>query len=58
MRNLRYFLEDAINHRSRLHQLDLFGSFLQAKLKNGVFLKLDSRNAEFFQNIQFTLEEP
>ena len=41
-----------------MHQLYFIGAFLQAKVKNRLFLKLDSRHVEFFQNIQITLEEP
>ena len=31
-----------------MHQLDYIGVFLQAKVKNRVFVKLDSRYAEYF----------
>ena len=31
-----------------MHQLDFIGSFLQAKFKNRVFVKLDSRYADYF----------
>ena len=48
MRTLKYFLEDDVNHRARLHQLDFIGAFLQAKAKNRVFVKLDSRYADYF----------
>ena len=58
MRTLRYFLADATKHKARLKQLSFIEAFLQAKVKNRVFLKLDIRYAEYLQNIQVTLEEP
>ena len=48
MRILKYFLEDATNHNARVHQLDFIGSLFQAKDKNRVFLKFDSRYADYF----------
>ena len=41
MRTLKYFLADAAKHRARFHQLDFIGAFLQEKVKNRVFFKLD-----------------
>ena len=38
MRNLNYFLADAAKHKAIVHQLDFIGAFLQAKVKNRVFL--------------------
>ena len=58
MRNLKYFLADAAKHKARVHQLDFIGAFLQAKVKNRVFVKLDMRYVDYFQNIHNTLEEP
>ena len=40
MRTLKYCLADAAKHKTRVHQLDLIGAFLQAKVKNRVFVKL------------------
>ena len=48
MRTLKYLLADAVNHKERVHQLDYIGSFLQAKVNNRVFVKLDSRYADYF----------
>ena len=48
MRTLKYFLSDETKHKARVHQLDLIGSFLQAKSKNRVFVKLDSRHTDYF----------
>ena len=48
MRTLKYFLEDVVEHKSRFHQLDFIGSFLQLKVKNRVFVKLDSRYEDCF----------
>ena len=48
MRTLIYFLSDSVNHKAILHQLDFIESFLQAKLKNRVFVKSDGRYADYF----------
>ena len=48
MRTLKYFLADAAKHKSRVHQLDFIGAFLQANVKNRVFVKLDMRYAAYF----------
>ena len=48
MRTLKYFLADAAKHKARVHQFDFIGSFLQAKLKNRVFVKLDIRYTYYF----------
>ena len=47
MRTLNYFLADAAKHKARVHQLYFIGLFLQAKLKNRVFVNLDSRYIDF-----------
>ena len=48
MRTLKYFLADAAKHRARVHQIDFIGAFLQAKVKNRVFVKLDMRYTAYF----------
>ena len=48
MRILKYFLADAAKHKVRVHQLDFIGAFLQANVKNRVFVKLDMRYADYF----------
>ena len=48
MKTFKYFLSDAVTHNTRVHQLDFTGKFLQAKVKNRVFVNLDSRYADFF----------
>ena len=48
MRTLKYLLADAVKHKSRVHQLGFIGESLQEKVKNGVFVKLDSRYADYF----------
>ena len=48
MRTLKYLLVDAAKHKARVHQLYFIGAFLQAKEKNRVFLKFDSRYAYYF----------
>ena len=48
MMTLKYFLADVAKHKSRVHQLDFIGAFLQAKVKNRVFVKLDIRYTYYF----------
>ena len=48
MRTLKYFLADETKHKARVHQLNYVGAFLQAKFKNRVFMKLDSRYGDYF----------
>ena len=48
MRTLKYLLTGAVKHTARVHQLDFIGALLQAKVKNRVFVKLDSRYAYYF----------
>ena len=46
--DFKYFLADAVNHKAKVNQLDFIGELLQAKYKNGIFLKLDSRYADYY----------
>ena len=48
MRNLKCILADSIKHNSRVHQLDFIGALLQEKVKNRIFVKLDSRYVDNF----------
>ena len=48
MNTLKYFLADATKHKARVHQLDFIGAFLQSKVKNIVFVKLNSRYTYLF----------
>ena len=48
MRTLKYFLVYAAKHKARVHQLYFIGVFLKEKVKNRVFMKLDSRYAYYF----------
>ena len=48
MRTLKYFLAYAAKYKARVHQLDLIGAFLQDKVKNRVFVKLDIRYTDYF----------
>ena len=48
MRTLKHFLADAAKHKAIVHQLDFIGAFLQAKVNNIVFVKLDIRYADYF----------
>ena len=48
MRNLKYFLADSAKHKARVCQLYFIGEFLQAKIKNRVFVNLDSRYTDYF----------
>ena len=43
MRTLKYFLADATKHKARVHKLYFIGAFLQEKVKNRLFVKLDIR---------------
>ena len=47
MRTLKYFLEDSVKYKARGHELYFIGAFLQAKVNNSVFVKLDSRYADY-----------
>ena len=58
MSTLKYLLVYSVRHQAIVHQLNFIGSFLQGKGKNRVFMKLDSRYADYFQNIQITLKDP
>ena len=57
-KTLKYYLSDSAKYKVRVHQLDFMGSFLQAKLKNRVFLNMEIRYADNFQTIIAILEEP
>ena len=48
IRNLKYFFADVAKHKAIVHQIDFIGSFLQAKVKNGILVKLDSRYTDYF----------
>ena len=48
MRILKYFLADVDKHKARVNQLYFIVAFLQAKVKNILFVKLDSRYAYYF----------
>ena len=48
MRTLKYFLADAEKHKARVHQLDFIEAFLQANVKDRVFVKLDMIYAAYF----------
>ena len=48
MRTLKYLFQDAAKHKARVHQLYFIGAFLQAKVKNRVFVKLDIRYIDYF----------
>ena len=46
--NLKYFSADVAKHKPRVHQLDFIGTFLQVKVNNRVFFKLDIRYTDYF----------
>ena len=46
--NFEVLLAEAEKHIARVHQLDFIGAFLQANVKNRVFIKLDMRYAAYF----------
>ena len=47
MITLKYLLADAAKHKARVHQLDFIGAFLQANVKNRVFVMLDIRYEDY-----------
>ena len=47
MRILKYFLADATKHKTIVHQVYSIGALLQAKVKNRLFVKLDSRYTNY-----------
>ena len=49
MRTLKYFLVEAAKHKSRVHKLCFILALLQSKVKNRVFVKLDIRCTDYFQ---------
>ena len=58
IRTLKYFLEDASKHKSRVHQLDFIEAFLQENVKHKVFVKLGSRYGEFILEYSNYFERP
>ena len=48
MRTLKYFLADEAKHKARVNKIYFIGAFLQAKVKNRIFVKLDMRYADYF----------
>ena len=48
MSTVKYFLADAAKHKSIVHQLYFIGAFLQAKVRNIIFVKLDIRYTYYF----------
>ena len=48
MRTLKYFLADSTKHKTRFNQLYFIGALLKAKVKNIVFVKLESRYTDYF----------
>ena len=48
MRTLKYLPAYAAKHKARVHQLYLIGAFLQAKIKNIFFVKLEISYTDYF----------
>ena len=48
MRTLKYSLADATEQKARVNQLDFIRELLQVKVENRVFVRLDSRYADYF----------
>ena len=44
-------MEDEVKPMARVHHLYFIGTFLQAKVNNRVFAKLDSKYAEYFPEL-------
>ena len=47
IRTLKYFLAHATKHKARIHRLYFIAAFLQAKVKNIIFFKLNIRYKYF-----------
>ena len=43
VRTFKYFLANVFKHKVPVYQLDFIGAFLQEKVNNSLFVKLDSR---------------
>ena len=43
-RTLKYLLSDSFKNKARVHKFDFIGVFIQANVKNRVFVNLDSRH--------------
>ena len=41
-------MADEVKHKAKMHQLDFIGALFQEKVNNRVFVKLDSRYADYF----------
>ena len=48
MSTLKHFLEDDVKNQARVNQVYFIGTLLQEKVENRIFLKLDSRYADYF----------
>ena len=48
MRTLKYFPADSAKHKSRVNNIYFIGAFLQAKVKNRVFVILNIRYVAYF----------
>ena len=48
MRSLKFFLEDATEHKEMVHKLEIIRELLQANIKNRVFVKLESKYIHYF----------
>ena len=48
MRTLKYLLSDSAKHKAIVHQIDFIGAFLQANVKDRVFVKLDNTYEAYF----------
>ena len=53
MRTLKYFLAGATKHKARVQQLYFIGELLQTKVKNRLFVKLDSRYTFYFPEYSY-----
>ena len=58
MKTIKYFLAYSVKHKSRENQLYFIGALLKAKVKNRLFVKLDSRYEDYLSNTQIYFEEP
>ena len=53
MKTLKYFMVDVVKHKAIVNWLDFIGAFLQEKFQNRIFVKLDSRYADYFPEYSY-----
>jgi hypothetical protein len=52
LRVLKMFLADTARHKYRIHQFDVVGAFIQAKMRSIVYIKITKLYGEIFPEYQ------